>query len=289
LLPPRNGLCYKNVFPLIFLEDPAFKPEFSITGASLSGDDQSAERKMRMVGRFTETLGQYLKRERESRSVSLEELSRATRIRLSFLEALERDDFAFFSRPEFILGFLKGYARHIGLNVQEVLRRFRIQSELASRKENFHQMSLFPNTVIPEEETEEPEAGSSGILQPQRSKRSYRKILLQIIIVSVALGLSWYIQQLLKNLNKEEKTFPAATASSEKPVKEDPSAKMSSKLKEKGKAESIREKKKVMAHQEEKTYYLPGMKDYDKVEPGHRIEFDSEKEAIKAGYRRAPQ
>jgi cytoskeletal protein RodZ len=242
-----------------------------------------------MVGRFTETLGQYLRRERESRSISLEEVSRATRIGLSFLEALERDDFRFFSRPEFIPGFLKGYARHIGLDVQEVLRRYHLQSELTRRKENFHQMPLFPNTVGPEEEAEEPEVGLPRIHQPQRQKRSYRKILLQIIIVSVALGLSWYIQQLLKISEKAEKTLPAKATSSENTSKEDPSAKISSKLKENVEAGSMGGKRKVMAHQGEKTYYLPGMRDYEKMEPGHRVEFDSEKEAIKAGYRRAPQ
>ncbi len=242
-----------------------------------------------MLGRFTETLGQYLRRERESRSVSLEELSRATRISLSFLEALERDDFGFFSRPEFILGFLKGYTRHLGLDVQEVLRRYRIQSELTSRKEYFQQMPLFPDTVGPEEETEEPKPGFPRIFQPQRQKRSYRKILLQLIIVSVALGVSWYIQQLLKNPEEGEKNLPAVTTSSEKSSKEAPPAKMRSKLEEKMEAGSIQGGRKVMAHQVKKTYYLPGMKDYEKVDPSHRVEFNSEKEAIRAGYRKAIQ
>ena len=73
-----------------------------------------------MNGPFSETLGQYLKRERESRSVSLEELSKGTRISLSFLEALEKDDFDSFSQREFILGFLKGYAQCLDLDPQKV-------------------------------------------------------------------------------------------------------------------------------------------------------------------------
>ncbi|MGA2954567.1 MAG: helix-turn-helix domain-containing protein [Thermodesulfobacteriota bacterium] len=174
-----------------------------------------------MVGRFTETLGRYLRRERESRSMSLEELSRATRIGLPFLEALERDDFGFFPQREFVRGFLKGYARHLGLNVEEVLGRYRLQSELASRKENFQQMPLLPDTVGPGKETQETRPDFPAVPQPPLGrKRSYWKIILQIIIVSVALGLSWYIQQLLKNSEKGERTPSAETTSSGKASKQ---------------------------------------------------------------------
>jgi len=172
---------------------------------------------IRMVGRFRETLGRYLRRERESRSMSLEELSRATRIGLPFLEALERDDFGFFPQREFIRGFLKGYARHLGLDVEEVLGRYRIQSELASRKENFQQIPLFPEAVGPEEQAQETAPDFAAAPQPaQGRKRAHWKILLQIIIVAAALGLSWYIQQLLKNSEKGGKTPPAGITSSEK-------------------------------------------------------------------------
>src|SRR4030042_4610919 len=102
---------------------------------------------MNMRGHYSETIGQYLKRERESRSVSMEELSKGTRISLPFLEALEKDDFHFFPQREFISGFLKGYARYLGLNPEEVLRRYQIQSELEGAKENFRQFSLFPTLL----------------------------------------------------------------------------------------------------------------------------------------------
>jgi len=101
-----------------------------------------------MAGRHAETLGQYLKRERESRSVSLQELSKNTRISVTFLEALEKDDFEAFPRQEFILGFLQGYARQLGLKGEEVLRRYRIQAEWAGRKEKFQQMPLFPGPCL---------------------------------------------------------------------------------------------------------------------------------------------
>lgn len=46
---------------------------------------------------------------------------------------------------------------------------------------------------------------------------------------------------------------------------------------------------KVIGNQDSKRYHLPGMIYFDKVDAHHRIEFPSEEEAIKAGYRKAPQ
>jgi hypothetical protein len=46
---------------------------------------------------------------------------------------------------------------------------------------------------------------------------------------------------------------------------------------------------KVIGNRDSKRYHLPGMKYYDKVLAYHRVEFDSEKEAIEAGYHKARQ
>lgn len=232
-----------------------------------------------MIGQFTETLGQFLKQERESRSVTLEELSRATRISAPFLEALERDDFAFFSQREYLPGFLKGYARYLGLNVEEVLGRYRIQNELTSRKEKFQQISLFPGTTGPIEEIQDSKSDFPAVQQPPQSKRAYWKVVLQIMIVCVALGLSWHIHQLLKNSESRPKT------PSEKGNLESPAMKVRPGSVDGLKGVTPREKRRVVANRERKIYSLPGMKEYGKVDPAQRVEFDSEEAAIKAGYR----
>jgi len=163
-----------------------------------------------MRGPLPETLGQYLKRERESRSVALEELARATRINLPFLEALERDDFQFFSQPQFILGFLRGYARHLGIDPREVLDRYRFQSELAKRKETFRQLPLFPSPTLPEEEVDEPQPLPQRTPSPRVKGRSRRNLWIQVAIVAVAVILSLYLHHLLK-----KKDVPSAPSSGE--------------------------------------------------------------------------
>ena len=151
-----------------------------------------------MSAHFAETMGQFLKRERESRSISLEELSRKTRIGLPVLEALERDDFFFFSRQEFIPGFLKGYARNLGLDSEDVLKRFRIQSELINRQESFWQLPLFPS-ISPPEEIMEPEKNFRNLPPPQiRKRQSYRGIIVQVVIVIMAICFSLYFHHLMQ-------------------------------------------------------------------------------------------
>ncbi len=145
----------------------------------------------------SETLGHYLRRERESRSVSVEELSRGTRISRPFLEALERDDFQFFSQPDYIVGFLRGYARYLGLDGQEVLKRYAIQSELARRKEAFQQLPLFSAPGRSEEaaESQETRQEAPSSTDPRPSRRG---LVVQLLIILAAVSLSLYLHFLLK-------------------------------------------------------------------------------------------
>jgi len=89
-----------------------------------------------------ESLGEYLRKERERRQRSLRDLSEETRIPLRFLQALEED------RPEelpgaaFARGFLILYARALGLDEEAVQRRFQGQ---------FKKTRLFESSGLPPE------------------------------------------------------------------------------------------------------------------------------------------
>ncbi|GAF79773.1 unnamed protein product, partial [marine sediment metagenome] len=72
-----------------------------------------------------ETLGVWLCQTREARGNTLREAETATRIRVRFLEALEAGDFVVFPGGEVqIHGFLRIYARYLGLPPDEVLARY---------------------------------------------------------------------------------------------------------------------------------------------------------------------
>jgi hypothetical protein len=54
-------------------------------------------------------------------------------------------------------------------------------------------------------------------------------------------------------------------------------------------APEVAQKTKVIGNSDSKKYHLPGMKYYNAVKAYHRVKFDSEADAIKAGYKKAPQ
>ncbi|MGB9698546.1 MAG: helix-turn-helix domain-containing protein [Thermodesulfobacteriota bacterium] len=167
-----------------------------------------------------ETIGQYLRREREARNISLEELSQGTRINKAFLEAIERDDFNFFPQPNFIIGFLKGYTRYLGLSSEEVIKRYLRQAELESRKIDFRQLALFPKFIPNQEDSESGTLKADKVVSKIKiSKWTY----IQVGIILLAMGLSFYLQQIIRQMEappKGMKNSSLATAFSSTSEKE---------------------------------------------------------------------
>ena len=73
---------------------------------------------------MNETLGSYLRDQRERRGMSPAELSRVTRIPMASLEAIEADRFDELPGEVFVKGFLKAYAQAVALIPAEVLARY---------------------------------------------------------------------------------------------------------------------------------------------------------------------
>jgi cytoskeletal protein RodZ len=79
-----------------------------------------------------ESIGQYLRRHREGRAMSMEEASRATRIPVASLERLENDHFDDLPGEVFVRGFMKSYARALHLSADEVLARYTSSRRVAT-------------------------------------------------------------------------------------------------------------------------------------------------------------
>lgn len=67
------------------------------------------------------TLGETLRQARLDKSVSLAEAARDTRIRRSYLEALESEDYAALPPAVYTRGFLRTYAEYLGVNAQAMV------------------------------------------------------------------------------------------------------------------------------------------------------------------------
>jgi cytoskeletal protein RodZ len=70
------------------------------------------------------TLGETLRQARLDKSVSLGEAARDTRIRRSYLEALEAEDMASLPPAVYTRGFLRTYAEYLGLNAQAMVELY---------------------------------------------------------------------------------------------------------------------------------------------------------------------
>ena len=78
---------------------------------------------------MTDTLGQMLREARESRGESLEDVERVTHIRPRQLSALEADNYAALPSPAQARGYVKNYAQHLGLDVQEALGQYEAEQK----------------------------------------------------------------------------------------------------------------------------------------------------------------
>lgn len=68
--------------------------------------------------------GQWLKKERELRQISLEEIAKKTHIRLTHLRAMEADHWSDLPGQTFALGYVRAYAGYVGLAPDEALLHY---------------------------------------------------------------------------------------------------------------------------------------------------------------------
>jgi len=68
------------------------------------------------------SVGELLRSARETKKVTLDAANRETKISVDILTSLEQDDFDAVGSDIYLKGFLRNYARFLGLDVDEVLR-----------------------------------------------------------------------------------------------------------------------------------------------------------------------
>lgn len=91
------------------------------------------------------SFGESLRREREMRGVSLEEISTTTKINLRFLQAIEAEDFAKLPGGIFTRSFLRAYAGYLGLDTERILVEYQLVAPPAVEG-----ISSFNKTSLPQ-------------------------------------------------------------------------------------------------------------------------------------------
>ncbi len=88
----------------------------------------------------TGSFGSWLRRQREMREISLRDIADRTKISLRYLQAMEDDRFDLLPAPIFAKGFLREYARYVGLSPDEVVNHWLSVQQPEEMEETKHEL-----------------------------------------------------------------------------------------------------------------------------------------------------
>ncbi len=71
-----------------------------------------------------ESPGKFLKKERETRNISLEEISYFTKIKERYLKAIEEDRYELLPPALYVKGYLNVYAKYLNLNPKDIIFQY---------------------------------------------------------------------------------------------------------------------------------------------------------------------
>jgi cytoskeleton protein RodZ len=114
------------------------------------------------------SLGTYLRELRSAKDISLDEVTRATRVGRAHLEALEAEDLASLPAPVFVRGFIRAYCEFLQADPVEALSRYR---ELTGDR---------------------PHAATSGRLEPRAGGIGLAPVFVSVILL-VVLGAALFV------------------------------------------------------------------------------------------------
>ncbi len=138
-----------------------------------------------------ESIGEFFKQVRETKGLTVDEVASKTRIRTDFVKALEDGNFAKLPDQVFARGFVRSYARSLGLDEEDAIHRF-IQSAGA-----FY------------EKQGERERLKARQAEEERKRRANRKA------VAIAIGIA--VLTLVVLLSREQSSLLVRRASTETP------------------------------------------------------------------------
>lgn len=121
-------------------------------------------------GSETSSFGAWLRRQREVREISLREIATTSKISIRYLEALEQDRFEVLPAPLFAKGFLREYAKFVGLDPDEVVNYYL--------------------SALPEEESETPPQWAS---ERTRRRVSPATILALLLLLLLSVLIVWFV------------------------------------------------------------------------------------------------
>lgn len=129
------------------------------------------------------TLGEKLRQAREERGITLSEVADQTRISPLYIESIENDDYRSLPGGIFNKGFVKSFAKYVGVDEQEALQSY---AELAGSQ---------VSQVVDEPKTYRPEV----LTDDRSSSLSLSTIVFAVIIVGAIVGGVLFLKNYFEN------------------------------------------------------------------------------------------
>lgn len=174
---------------------------------------------------FVQEIGTELKRLREQKGLTLEEVHQALKIRIRYLEAIEAGDVGALPGIVYARGFIKSYAEFLGINGQELLDTYATPAQAAEtapiEKTRSSQHSQVKASQVkaqkPEKSTQAVQAPKRSVIRPSIvNSRIMLQAVLGVAILGVVIGAYALIQHQHSNKetsntqSKEQTTKPVA-------------------------------------------------------------------------------
>ena len=98
-----------------------------------------------------ESIGKHLRESREQRGLTIDQIARETNISRHYLVALEEDRYDAFPAEPYVIGFLRNYSDHLGLETEDLIGKYRtlkIQEQPAPLAELIRRPSAVPMRLV---------------------------------------------------------------------------------------------------------------------------------------------
>jgi cytoskeletal protein RodZ len=125
-------------------------------------------------------IGEFLREAREEKGLTIEDISRETKIQIKYLFALEEGDFSLFSGEIYIKGALRNYARVVGISDSDII--------------SFYEQFKKKHAVEENGDSDKLKKGQNIFLNQKEKKSSSGAALIWIgLFVFVVCGSIWYL------------------------------------------------------------------------------------------------
>ncbi|MCJ7645289.1 DUF4115 domain-containing protein [bacterium] len=157
-------------------------------------------------------IGKRLQEARRIKEISLDRVSKETKIAKKWLEALEKEEYDVFPAKIYVVSFVRSYARYLGLDAESLVQIY--QREHSGREER---MDLNPKFhIVVSHGVGEKSMSRKGIAALRFTNRFTKKGLIPFILaigVVVGAGLSaiFYLQRASRQLSQEMAKINAST------------------------------------------------------------------------------